>query len=233
MQFSMTATAKKDLESILKLPLVGIQKTLAQKLLSGQFSESDRDHIISELETKVHGNAKQIFLQEKKNIEVALKKGVAPSEPNLSTPELQLLWAAHLTHLAINSQEPLHETKLWRQLMDCDDAKHELMKHALYIARDAVNPDTRLDWGKPGSMFYFDPGYNRINIDFVMSLIGGFEDTRSIIFHEIGHSKLTVKFTKEMQAIREEMEELTKKGETTGLSKDEYGRLAGWVQAGS
>jgi hypothetical protein len=223
----MVAAVERDLESILKLPLTGIQKMLGAKLLGGEFSESERDDIIAQLESIVSGSTKKIFLQEKQNIDQALKDGIAPTEPNLSTPELQLLWAAHLTYLAHHSQPSLHETKLWRQLMECDDAKHELMKHAFYIARDLTNPDTRLNWGVPGSMFYYDPTNNAINIDLVMSLIGGFEDTRSIIFHEIGHSKLTRKFTVEMQKIREEIEAVNKKGETDGLEKEEYARLAG------
>ena len=76
-------------------------------------------------------------------------------------------------------------------------------------------------------MFYSDPVNNQINIDFLMSLIGGFEDTRSIIFHEIGHSKLTRGYPKRMTEIRNQVEELAKKADAGQITSEEYAELRG------
>ena len=223
----MSATVEKDIGSILAMPLVGIQSLLSEKLLYKSFSADDRDKALEALEKVVPADLQKAFEREKIKIAEALDTGVAPAPPDFSSPELQLLWAAHLVHLAVNSSEPIEQTPLWKQLTECDDAKQELRKHAFYIARDAINPSTRLKWGDPGSMFYSDPVNNQINIDFLMSLIGGFEDTRSIIFHEIGHSKLTRGYPKKMTETRDALEALVQKANSGEISQDEYAQMQG------
>ncbi len=218
----MPALTGKDLESILADPLTYIQTVLAESLLTHHFTDTQRDDTIAALEKLVPPAQKSAFVKEKQNITHALKHDHEIMQPDLSTPELQLLWAANLMHEAANSKPPIQDSELWRQLLNCDDARHELRQHAFYIARDAINPNTKLKWGEPGSMFYSDPKNNEINIDFLMSLIGGFENTRSIIFHEIGHSKLTRDYPEKMRQTREKLEMLTKKMSAGEITPDEY-----------
>lgn len=222
----MAAAQERTLEAILDMPLTQVRLTLAQKFLNRKFERADLEETIAQLDKLVPPADKAAFEQEKDKIDLALKAGsLLSSEPNLKSPETQLLWAANLAYAAQHSTTPIHQTELWHDLTESQDAKYELMKHAFQISRNAVNPNTRLKWGNPGTLFYFHPTENQINIDFLFSLIGGFEDTRSIIFHEIGHSKLTRKFTDRMQEIRTEMEELDEKRKKQPLAQDEYKRL--------
>lgn len=221
----MAQALPKDLDSILALPLTGIQSTLSRKLLEKSFTAADRDTAIAEIKRAASVQDQSILAQEERNIQAALVLGTAPNEPNLSTPELQLLWAAYLNVLACEPGSNLTTSPLWRQLKQCSNVSSQRMQHAVAMARDQFNPSTTLKWGEPGSMFYFEPQKNNINIDLLMSMCLGFENTRSIIFHEIGHSKLTVKLTDQMQAIYDEMEALQHRGEQATLTPDEYVRM--------
>ena len=219
----MVFAAEKDLQSILALPLTGIQTVLAEKLLAYNFSDADRDQLLAELEKSISPAEKKTCLKEQQKIEDTLASGKLAAQPNFSTPELQLLWAIHLTHLATHSKTPIQETPLWTELLQSDDAERELRRHAFYIARDAINPDTRLKWGDPGSMFYSDPVNNQINIDFLMSLVGGMDATRSIIFHEIGHSKLSRGFSPKMVEIQKKLDDFSKRQDQP--TPDEYAEI--------
>jgi len=154
---------RKDIDSILAEPLTPVRIALAQKLLTRGLAESERDTLVAVVRKTLAPNSVAAFDQEEQKIITALRGGTLSSAPNLSAPELQLLWAAYLTQ-TVSSGVRLENTPLWKQLLNCDFSRHELMRHAAYIARDQFNTSTRLVWGAPGSMFYFMPSKNSINI---------------------------------------------------------------------
>lgn len=180
-----------------------------------------------------------LFERERLKLDEAIEKGELTSEPYFETPETQLLWAAGLTHINKNLTDlaaswglapfpdDITKTKLWQQMTETPYAINELYNHLHYITQATQNPTTGIRWGKPGSWFYFAPEQNFINDDFVMSLAGGFEHTRAVLFHEIGHSQLTLKFPKRNREIREEMKALDdkKKANKGKLSKGDYKKL--------
>ena len=183
---------------------------------------------------------RRYFDAELKNVHSAILKGAAAEEPNLSRPELQLLWGAALLYIDHNKQAlnkdndwpsgnySFHMTgsKLWQQVTTSYDALNEMLQHAHYVSEALRRPDTKFRWGKPGSWFYFHPDENIINVDLVLSLTAGFEHTRAILFHEIGHSQLTTRFLPRQQEIREQMKPLLEKVEKKQkLTRPEYRKL--------
>lgn len=166
----------------------------------------------------------------------AIAKGQPPEAPNISRPETQLLWAAALIYIIRNHEKiksgwtaehagaPLLQSELWRSLTSAPYATEEMINHHFYLSEAMRNPKVKMRWGAPGSWFYFSPEENLINADFLLSLLGGFEHTRSILFHEIGHSQLTVKFLPSMDRIQEQIGALQDKKEAQGgrLSGEDY-----------
>lgn len=166
----------------------------------------------------------------------AIAKGTPPEDPNISRPETQLLWAAALIYIlrnhekirpgwdAQNANTPLLQSALWQSLTTAPYATEEMINHHFYLSEAMRNPKVKMRWGAPGSWFYFSPNENLINADFLMTLLGGFEHTRSILFHEIGHSQLTVKFLPSMDRIKEQIDALQDKMKARGgkLSSDDY-----------
>ncbi len=217
--------AAKDLAAILAEPLAATRMALAEGLLTKKYDLAARDAAVAAIKAALPARDLAAATAEEAKILLALKNKSIAGAPDIATPEMQLLWAAYLTH-AFAGGAPVQDWPLWAQLTTCDHARHEMRQHAMFVARDAFNPGTKLRWGLPGSMFYFEHVGNSINIDFLMSLIGGFKDTRSIFFHEIGHSKLTRSFTPLMVATRDEMAVLSQKGTDGTISAAEYGQLA-------
>lgn len=183
---------------------------------------------------------RRFFDSELKNVESAIDKGLADQEPNLGRPELQLLWAAALLYIDQNKAElnrdndwtagnfnaQINNTKLWQQVTGSYDALNEMVMHAHYVSEALRRQDTKFRWGKPGSWFYFHPDENIINVDLVLSLTAGFEHSRGILFHEIGHSQLTTRFLPRQVEIREQMKPMLEKVEKKQkLKRDEYRTL--------
>jgi hypothetical protein len=162
---------------------------------------------------------------EREKIEETMLTGKFKEPPSLARPETQLMWAAALLAVQRNVERYREQwsphghswfsnitaTDMWKTLTTNERANEELLQHGFYVNESLRRPDTRFKWGAPGTWFYFHPEQNFINVDFLLTLAGGFEHTRAILFHEIGHSQLTTKFTKRSQEIREEMEALKAK----------------------
>lgn len=231
--------ADPSVDAILAQPLARLRMGLAvlnaDKKMA--FSESDFQVFVQ----KLYGaTADPVYLnQEMKSVLKAMSTGRAPDDPNITRPETQLLWAAALVFIMKNREAlapqwtapdataPITETALWNALTTTPRAIEELVQHAFYVTEATRNPTTKLRWGKPGSWFYFSPSENIINSDFLISLIGGFEHTRGVLFHEIGHSQLTVKFLPTMLKVKAEIDALheKKKAQNGKLSKEEYIKL--------
>lgn len=228
-------------ESILRQALTPLRIEMAGRLLrdAGKpFAERALDDFLNRLEEAVPDP--KWLKEERLNVMTTLSKGTAPRPPNLSRPETQLMWAAVLFHVremkTYYNQKwqgaghsyfgDVHESRLWKQIEDTPRTMQELVQHAYYVTESLRRPDTRFTWGPPGSWYYFDPEKNLINVDLLVSLICGFEHTRGVLFHEIGHSQLTTKFPKKSEEIRRQMEDLRKKGEGIGsLTAEEYMKL--------
>lgn len=221
----MTDTEDKRFKTIKNMPLSGIRTFLFKKLFSRDLNDKELEKIIADLRGITPTNQAVLFEKELYNIQQTIKNGIAPEEPNLSTQELQLLWAAHLLPLAEKLGVPIHETPLWKQLIHSPQAKFELAQHAAYAAQDMVNPETVIYWSEPRTMFAYNLNDNQINIDFLGSLILGLEDTRAIIFHEIGHSKLTRGTSDKMQQADKEIQILRVKETSGTLTHEENERL--------
>ncbi|MDE1153850.1 MAG: hypothetical protein PW788_15060 [Micavibrio sp.] len=98
--------------------------------------------------------------------------------------------------------------------------------------REALrDKDTKYGWGDPGTGFTFDRQKNLINVDFMQSLIVGFEHARADVYREIGHSLLSVSYPKRMRDVNREMQPLLKKSRLAQQKKgpqlkpDEYKKL--------
>lgn len=228
-------------ESILRQALTPLRIEMAGKLLRDPgkpFTERALDDFLDRLENAVPDP--KWLKEERSNVMAALSRGTAPQPPNVSRPETQLMWAAVLFH--VREQKTyynqkwqgaghsyfgdVHESGLWKQVEDAPRTMQELVQHAYYVTESLRRPDTRFTWGPPGSWYYFDPEKNLINVDLLVSLICGFEHTRGVLFHEIGHSQLTTKFPKKSEELRRQMEDLRKKGEGIGsLTAEEYMKL--------
>ena len=244
----MADKSYKRIERILKEPLTRHRRILVQI-----FQNKDLEFPREGLDKFIEMLPQTPYLErEVENLKHALEKGECKWEPNIATPENQLMWAAALIYIekggnTVQSDWPyefknisdISQTRIWKQLTESSFADAELKQHAYHLASTVRNPETRIGWNKPGTWFYYSPDENRINLDFMNSLLGGFEHTRSVVFHEIAHSQLTVRFTKRMRAIYEEMKELKERAQENKkaagntrynvkgkLSKEEYKRLA-------
>lgn len=166
--------------------------------------------------------------QERLKIEDAIYYGDFYGAPSLVTPEKQLLHAAYLTYLMKNPDRlrdplgrknlPLQQTRYWQDLTNCPDATAALGGFAA-----ALDNNTTIDWGKPGSWFYFDREHDHVNIDFYYGLLLGFRHSHAVFLHERGHAELTENWPKSLSTIIDKIkifEEKTKKGEE--LTKEEY-----------
>lgn len=215
------------LDEILRLPLTQPRIALTGALQQGAMSPQQLHAVMNYLTQDPAAKA------ELPNVMAALSTGALERAPNLQRPSCQLLWASALIFLQANPDmqqvwpkparaAQLAQTKLWQQLVDSPRANTEMVRHAFHIAEGVRNTDTRMGWGPPGSWFYFDPQKNRINIDFLYSLVAGFEHTRSVIMHEIGHSELSVAFPPRMGELRREIQEIKDRTGTGKMKQVDY-----------
>ena len=166
----------------------------------------------------------------------ALRTGRALHTPNISTPQQQLLWAITLSYLQKNLTEfqkkwsepaakakELTDLPLWKQITESYTAQDEMAEVASRIAREIRNRDVTIDWGPPGSWFFYNTLENHINLDMVMALTEGFEHARSTSAHELFHSQFTVRFTDRMHELIQELKPYEKKiNEKKKLTPQEY-----------
>lgn len=143
--------------------------------------------------------------EESLNASAAILEGLAPEDPDLSSPAKQLLWAAHLLFLIYNPElilnwperrrgkNRLDSTQLWRQLLRSRKVRYMRALYASHIFNLLRNNDLMVGWGAPGSWFSYavNPAPGRINCDLLYSMLAGFEHARACVVHEMGHAVLT------------------------------------------
>lgn len=233
-------------ESILAQKLTRLRIALASRIQDPEAAFGGKEYhaFINNIRKTLRNPA--AFEQELKKATVALEKKESPQDPDISSPEHQLLWAAVL--LFIDRQKPrmsyydpsaspygyplyglkreLTETKLWQQLQDTSHAKQALISHGVYINEELRRTDTRFAWGEPRSGVKYEVKSNTIHVDFLMGLVAGLEHTHSAMFREIGKSQLSTVFPEQNRQIRDRIMVLKDK-EDAGrkLSNDEYKEL--------
>ncbi len=217
-------------------PIPSERLELAMRLRQGRVDAAYLTRLLAEQPTD------SLIQREIIKIKYALLHGKAPETPNLRLPEMQLLWAAALCFVLNNpgvmrnwaetGGKPLmlHETPLWQQLQESPKAKRELVENAFATFEAVRDDEFTMRWGKPGSWFWCDPEGKVVNMDFLYTLIAGFEHTRSVTMHELGHAVLTKKRWPKWLELQEEFKALMEKAKVArknkkDLTRDEYKQL--------
>jgi hypothetical protein len=236
---------RRKIENIIREPLTRHRLFLNAKLRAAQDAENPQPFTLDELRDYMAKipSASEDFKQEQLNILEAMQTGKAPQEPKYDTPEKQIVWGAALAYLLLNPEQmkswpkppeegqTLADMPLWKQVTGTAHAYSELLTHAHYIREALRDKDTRYNWGDPGTGFTYDRQKNLINIDFMQSLIVGFEHARADVNREIGHSLLSVTYPKRMSEVFKEMQPLMRKSKLAQMKKgpqlkpDEYKKL--------
>ena len=240
-----TPNDRKKIESILREPLTRHRLILAQKLRAAKNPEEPKPFTLEDLKdfiTNIRSTDPE-FQKQALNALEAVQTGKAPQEPKFDTPEMQIVWGASLAYLSSNPEQMkswvkppaegvvLTGTDLWKQVTGTTYAYQELLSHAHHVREALRDKDTKYGWGEPGTGFTFDRQKNLINVDFMQSLIVGFEHARADVYREIGHSLLSVSYPKRMRDLYKEMQPLLKKSRLAQQKKgpqlkpDEYKKL--------
>lgn len=154
----------------------------------------------------------------------ALKTGAISRRPSLFHPIAQFIWGATLATIAANpeimNQWPdenkptagLINSRLWEQLKDTDKAKEEMIGYCLMLLMYfKAGRDIKIRWGGadyPGNGYYCDMDQSLMNVDLLWTLINGFEHSRCVVYHEIGHAYGSFGLTPKMDELIKQIQEL-------------------------
>lgn len=174
---------------------------------------------------------------ERNKLEGLLSGIEANVQIDLSTRSNQLVWAAGLGHI-FQSIPPnsARSHPVWRAIIDNPQVQGSLSSAARFIDLSTTNRNATMDWGTPGSWFWFSPDKNHVNIDLFHTLLTGFADDTApgikgmahasgVMMHEVGHSQLTTRFTDKMVALKTREEELMEASKDRKLTQDEFKEL--------
>ncbi len=158
-------------------------------------------------------------------------------EADLSTRSGQLVWAAGLAY-AFQNNPPgsIRSHAVWRTLTRNPQVSGSLGAAARYVDLSLTNRSATMDWGTPGSWFWFAPDKNHINIDLFHTLLTGFgkdpapgvkgmAHAAGVMMHEVGHSQLTTRFTKRMAELQKREKEMMEASKERKLTRDEFKEL--------
>lgn len=155
-------------------------------------------------------------------------------EADLSTRSGQLVWAAGLGFVFQNNPPgSIRFDPIWRTLTRNAQVSGSLGATARYVDLSLTNRSATMDWGTPGSWFWFSPDKNHINIDLFNTLVTGFgkdpapgvkglAHAAGVMMHEVGHSQLTTRFTKRMAELQKREKELMDSSKDRKLTRDEF-----------
>lgn len=190
-----------EVDRILGLPITRLRLDLKHHYQDKKFTEDEFNAFIDRLgKADDLGNqaeiAKKAAVDRKVNDELDIE---------LDTPAKQLLWAAVFTRMMHSGKEPVVRSPLWYQMQGTIGVNNEEIGTSYIINRSLQNKDVTFNWGQPGSWFYYNPRTNKINIDLYYTLLMGFEHTRAVTLHEIGHSELSNTYSKRMKELYEKV----------------------------
>lgn len=175
---------------------------------------------------------------ERAKVEKLLAEPGAAVDADLSTRGGQLAWAAGLGYAFQNSPPgSIRSHAIWRTLTRNPQLAGSLGAAARYVDLGITNRNATMDWGTPGSWFWFAPDKNHINIDLFHTLLTGFGKdpargvkglvhATGVMMHEVGHSQLTTRFTDKMIALQKREKELLDASKTRKLTQDEFKELS-------
>lgn len=158
-------------------------------------------------------------------------------DADLSTRSAQLVWAAGLAYISQNNPPgTIRSHAIWRTLTRNPQVSGSLGATARYVDLSVTNRSATMDWGTPGSWFWFAPDKNHINIDLFHTLLTGFgkdpgpgvkglAHAAGVMMHEVGHSQLTTRFTKRMMELQKREKELMEASKERKLTRDEFKEL--------
>lgn len=171
---------------------------------------------------------------ERTKIEQVLANSSTRVTADLSTRAKQLAWAAALGFVFQNTPpSTIRAHAIWRTLTHNPQLSGSLGASARYVDMAMTNRNATMDWGTPGSWFWFAPDKNHINIDIFHTLLCGFgEDpapgikglahATAAMMHEVGHSQLTTRWTDKMTELLKREQELLEESKTRKLTRDEF-----------
>jgi hypothetical protein len=173
---------------------------------------------------------------ERTKIEQALSNSGARVDADLSTRGKQLAWAAALGFVSQSGGGKTRSSGVWKTLTRNPDLQNSLGAAARYLDLSLTNRNATMDWGTPGSWFWFSPDKNHINIDLFHTLMLGFSEAPApgmrgiahatgVMMHEVGHSQLTTRWTDGMKALQTKEAALMAESKKRKLTRDEYKEL--------
>lgn len=240
----MTDKNYKSAYEILQHPFSNLRRHVADKFFSKKLTLEDFINISKDLlrESENFDNISTADLSiEIKKAYQFLKNGTTDETPNIKDSPKQLVWGMALacseTDHSIRhnwpqelQREPIYKLQIWNDIKNSATARFELRRHAFMVSKMSFlrEEEISMKWGSckyPNVGFYFNQEKNQINLDMLWGLIAGFEHSRAMQLHEIGHGFGTLSFGKKMQDLQQKFDELNQKARTKQIKKDEYRRL--------
>jgi len=235
--------AYKSADEIMREPFAPLRMEVSEKFFAKKLTMAD----FTELGTRILQVAQLIpdisipnLGTEIKKAYEFLKTGKCEIYPDIKDSAQQCIWGMALACSECDPQirarwqepekhQPIYKLEVWDKLKRSAPAISELRRHAFMVAEmPFLKEDVELKWGAcqyPNVGFYFDPQNNKINLDLVWALIGGFEHSRAAQLHEIGHSRGTLKFTRKLDELKKTYDELNEKARKRTITKEEYKQL--------
>jgi hypothetical protein len=206
-----------------------------QPINEGKYSD-----LVRKIATQPVGNGLPSFQRtiedEIKKTQDAIRFGYSVVRPDLSSAHSQLLWGLTSVYIRINpdiqkswsgGDVPYPQSRIWTSLKDSTQARKERLQQSLLLSQTRTGASYLLRWGDPESWFYQHPTQKLVNIDLEVAMICGFDNTRSVALHEIGHAELSLFKPKKLEdlvaKIRRIEQKLSEKG---SLTFDEYKRYS-------
>lgn len=219
-------------------PLAKLRQQIATSFRAGMLNDNFAAiaQQISDYVAKTNPGEALSFTGEVAKAKHAVEQWQVLDEPDLSTPEKQLLWGAALGASMVRWTEQMSHTapetnQLWQTLLSNDVVEEE---RRFCAQSAAVIPGLRerqgqlkVEWalpreGYPAQGFLCDPVTGTLKLDLAWSLIMGVEPARSVLQREAAYGIGTLFFTPEMQRTRAEMMRIKDKEKRT---EEEHSRM--------
>lgn len=194
--------ANEEIDRLLGLPINQVRMELKHAFQDRALPEEQYNDMLDRLQKQGGISPKQMDIARRAAIE---RKVDVESDIELNSPEKQLLWAVVFARMMTTSKDPLARSTLWSQMQKTIGVNNEEISMARIIDRSLQNAETRFRWGQPGTWFYYNPRSNDVNIDLFYSLLLGFDHTRAVVGHELGHSELSNTYAKSMKELYEKV----------------------------